>query len=199
MILPPIPPGHRNGRLTVLAFERDPKRPRHPHYRCRCDCGREVLVQRANLPRTHSCGCIKVEMLKAKATHGMSHTNEFDIWAGMIDRCTRITVCQRWLDSFAHFYADMGPRPAKQWLDRIDNALGYTPENCRWATPKTQRINQRRTKIFTVDGVTGTLSDVARHFSLNYDMLKDRIKRGWSIERAIRTPSGAGKSLRHRN
>jgi hypothetical protein len=54
-----------------------------------------------------------------------------------------ITVCSRWLQ-FSNFLADMGRRPSPNLsLERVNNDLGYSAENCKWATRKEQRANQR--------------------------------------------------------
>ncbi len=61
-----------------------------------------------------------------------------------------ITVCDRWMlrgQGFWNFVEDMGPCPEGLTLDRKDNDKGYSPDNCRWATPKIQYRNQRHPKI----------------------------------------------------
>lgn len=40
----------------------------------------------------------------------------------------------------------MGPRPKGKELDRIDNSLGYSPDNCKWSTRSEQMINTRTRK-----------------------------------------------------
>ena len=85
------------------------------------------------------------------------HTPTRNTWRNMIDRCTNpnawnykyygqrgITVCERWLESFENFLADMGERPKDLTLDRIDVEKGYEKTNCKWATWSEQQANKRR-------------------------------------------------------
>lgn len=88
--------------------------------------------------------------------HGKSKTKIYDLWVTMIQRCENpnatgyagyggngVTVSDNW-HSFEDFYSDMGDRPAGCSLDRIDGNLGYSKENCRWATHSEQLANRRR-------------------------------------------------------
>ena len=93
---------------------------------------------------------------------------------------------------FRNFLKDMGKRPANSTLDRIDNSMGYERDNCRWATPKEQARNKRNSRLITFDGQIKTLSEWAEIIGISRTTISARIKRGWSIERSIKTPPNNG-------
>jgi hypothetical protein len=192
-----IPEGTVFGSLTVVRRELDV---RQKPFLCRCECGNEKLVRRDHLldGRVKSCGC-----KWRKGTHGMARTAEYDTWGAIKSRCHNpaskqfsdyggrgIAVCDRWLDSFANFYADMGARPsAKHTIERRDNDRGYSPENCYWATRPEQLRNTRRNVRLEAFGRVKVLSDWAAEFGMSFSSLSYRLKvMGWPIERALTTP-----------
>lgn len=155
--------GHRFGILTAIKVSRI--RAKKRLWLCRCACGNEAEVRTDDLRsgKQVSCGCHKDAQTaarnKANAKHGMTHTGVYRSWFAMRDRCEDpqspswqwygakgVKVCDRWQD-FLAFYEDMGHRPEGHTLDRIDPTGNYEPGNCRWATPKEQRANQRDTTV----------------------------------------------------
>jgi hypothetical protein len=101
-----------------------------------------------------------------------------------------IKICDRWLDSFENFYADMGDPPtSKHQIDRIDNDGPYSPENCRWATAKENGRNKRTCNFISYKGEIKTLTECAEDKGMLRKTLHNRIYRsGWSIEKALETP-----------
>lgn len=157
--------GRRFGRLTVLARVHQPG---NPTWLCICDCGSEKKMQGSGLRNgaVKSCGCLKLEILKNRATtHGQCVggrcSRPYRIWASMKQRCRDqnavnysryggrgIHVCERWRVSFQSFIADMGLPPSDTHsIDRIDNDGNYQPGNCRWANAMEQRANRRDTRL----------------------------------------------------
>ncbi len=130
---------------------------------------------------------------------------EYWVWHGMIQRCTNprypgyhywggrgITVCERWRKSFADFRSDMGPRPGPALsLDRIDNDGNYKPGNCRWATWSEQMRNRRPPEsktMVTLNGTRRSLRWWCHQYGMKNHTVWYRIKRGWSVRRALETP-----------
>lgn len=186
--------GQRFGKLVVIARER--RDDRATWWLCQCDCGKRNAV-RAYVLRggdARSCGCARRNHLK----HGLSDSPEAFAWSSMRQRCTNpkdpgyknygargITVCDRWLNSFEAFYADMGPRPPGCSIDRTNNDGPYSPENCRWVPRVAQANNKRRNRRLTLGGRTYTVAEAARKFAIRPSTLKRRLDLGWTPERAV--------------
>lgn len=97
-----------------------------------------------------------------------------NLWQAMKTRCYNknrsnyeryggrgISVCDEWVDSsvpFIRWALDNGYRDGMQ-LDRIDNDADYSPDNCRWVTPKENSRNTRRNKRITLCGMNKTVAE----------------------------------------
>lgn len=88
-----------------------------------------------------------------------------------------IAVCDRWSE-FANFFSDMGERPERMTIDRIEVDMDYAPNNCRWADADTQANNKRDSVWVTIDGQTKTLSQWCRVFGVERSKAAYRHKNG---------------------
>lgn len=167
---------------------------------CVCDCGLEVEVFLYPLLRGKFLGCQSCS--KGNSKHNKGKTTTYTIWKGIKQRTQNpsspaykyyggrgIKVCERWLgeSGFTNFLSDMGERPDKLTLDRIDVNGDYCPENCRWASMKEQANNKRSTRMLTVGCVTLSLADWGRELSIKPHTISQRLAYGWNVERAIFT------------
>jgi len=133
----------------------------------KCECGTIKDHTGTALKTSKSCGCYAIDQSSKRGMfYGGENKKEKQLmyarWKNMRKRCYNIdsqqyinygmrgiSVCDRWLEpdgqGFRNFYEDMGDRPSKEYsLDRINNDGNYEPSNCRWATAKQQRNNQRK-------------------------------------------------------
>lgn len=189
--------GRRYGRLTVLRQDGvhvSPSGCRSSMWVCLCDCGSLTRTRGTCLStgNSRSCGCLQREVAaQLKGTHRLSQTPTYKSWLGMMHRCYRpkepkfglyggrgIIVCEKWHD-FLAFLADMGLRPAKHSLDRIDSNGNYEPENCRWADIFTQNRNKRTNVRVMYEGREMVLSEAARVAGLKPATVRNRRFNGW--------------------
>lgn len=175
-------------------------------WRCQCDCGNITLVKSDSMKcgNTFSCGCLNTELTKARSTeHGMTYSPTWKCWNAMIGRCyvtshtsyprygaRGIIVCDRWRHSFSNFLDDMGERPTlRHTVDRRENSLGYSPENCGWATYKEQNRNKSNNHRLTIGDRTMTIVEWSEESGVRNTRICSRIRAGWSPERAVFTPT----------
>lgn len=199
--------GKRFGRLVVVQRTENTKHSQS-RWLCLCDCGQEKIALGSALGNcTNSCGCAHRERARSGVigrTHGMRKTPEYGIWWTMRRRCEDpntmaypryggrgITVCMRW-KKFENFIADMGRRPGPGFsIERQDNDGAYEPSNCRWATIGEQLYNKRNTRFLDYAGSKITTRAASLIAGVSPKAIRRRITDGWSVTRAIETPTNA--------
>jgi len=196
--------GMKFGRLTVI--ERVENKGKRACWKCRCDCGNDVIVDASALNHnlTTSCGCQKRErIIKYSTKHGMCGTKIYRTWQNMLARCLEkgnraykhyggrgISVYPAWINNFQAFYDYVSQLEhygeEGYTLDRIDNNGNYEPNNLRWADRKTQTRNQRSNHIVEYKGESMTLAEAAEKSGIYRATLFARIKNGDTGERLFR-------------
>lgn len=134
--------GERYARLLVL--ERAPNVGRYVSWKCRCDCGRTVIVgsNRLRQGNTRSCGCLKIDELIARRK---IENPEIEFWKRVVKHPGPY-ACWEWQDSTnnsgygsfqgkgAHVFSyelEHGPLPPdRPWaLHKCDNRVCVRPDH----------------------------------------------------------------------
>jgi hypothetical protein len=202
--------GMRFGRWQIIG---EPKLGAEPagemrwYVACECQCGKrnEVLIKNLCAGLSRSCGCFQRE--RAIDVHSnpnaVSRSPLYSVWSSMISRCANpknksfaryggrgIAVCAEWLQ-FPAFrtWGEASGYSAGLTLDRRDNDQGYNPGNCRWVTPLVNARNSSRPNKVQWEGKIVAVTELAERFGLRGMTVYNRIRRGWTLQRALETPS----------
>jgi hypothetical protein len=140
-----------------------------------------------------------------KHGHARQGTSLYRRWKRLRARCNNpnhpkypdyggrgIRVCERWND-FSNFLTDMGEPPPGLTLERINNDLGYSPDNCRWATAKEQSNNRRPRRstkgkpniVLTWNGKTQSVNAWSAELKIRGQTIRWRIRKNWPIEQIL--------------
>lgn len=137
--------------------------------------------------------------IKRRVLHGKALTTEYTIWRGIKMRCLNpknpaykyyggrgITICDEWVDNFLKFLEDMGSRPSKYHsIDRRENNLGYSKDNCYWATKLEQSKNRKYTVWVLYKGEIITQHELALKFGVGDGAILHHKKQGKTFEQII--------------
>jgi hypothetical protein len=175
----------------------------------RCVCGKLKEVNKPSIisGRSSSCGCLGLchlnrGYIRFSKSKEPLQKKAYTCWVNIRQRCNNprtpgykkygargIVVSHEWNTSFEKFLLDMGVPPSlSHSIDRIDGALGYCKENCRWATARQQTLNKRCNLILEIDGDSKMLIEWVEIAGTKLSLAYNRIKRGWSPKEAVFTP-----------
>lgn len=168
--------GQRFGKLVVLEYlgTKVYSKKKKGFWLCKCDCGNVVEQFTSNLrySEVKSCGCLQRETASIQGklfkTHGLRGTKEYSCWANMIQRATNPNtsefniygprgIYEPWESSFETFIEHIGmmPKDGKRYsIERVDNTVGYFPNNVMWLVQSLQPRNQSQ-RSDNKSGVTG--------------------------------------------
>jgi hypothetical protein len=176
--------------------------------RCKCECGTIKNIKLVHLTKNKivSCGC------KNKTKGGDGGTHLCKLWRSLKYRTSEkgidkhryfdrgIGVCEEWEKDYFKFkeWALLNGYSKELQIDRIDNNKGYSPHNCRFVTREENINNRENTFKVVYNDKTYALVELVRNLKIEdrYELIYNRIKRGWNHDKAINTPPKKGNYKR---
>jgi len=197
-----IKKGNRFGNFEVieeLPVKRLPSGQTNRVFRCECVCGKSKDIRLGHLVRykINSCGCLNIRR------KGKTDSEKYirKIWRAIKYRTDKnyhekhlyfdkgIAVCDLWASNYDSFekWAIKNKLRKGFHIDRKDGSLGYGPDNCRVVTPTVNANNRVNTHVVKYNNTTYPFMDLIRLKGLvaHQTSIRNRIKRGWSIEDAF--------------
>lgn len=199
--------GVRYGRLVAIdySYKSFSTGRKYIVWRCKCDCGNEKIVGATSLKTgsTQSCGCLKIEHLKKilplsfankHCEGGANKTDIYKLYHGIRTRVRstnpdiaryylnkNISMCDEWESNYLAFKKWVLENGYKKGLiiDRIDNAKGYSPDNCRFVTAKQSSRNTSSNRFLEINGVSKTIADWCDFYGVDGNLARGRLWRGW--------------------
>lgn len=118
----------------------------------------------------------------------------YTVWRSMLDRCYNpkskqykdyggrgIRVCPQWRDNFKQFAKDMKYRPPGTSIERLNNDIDYTPDNCVWGTKSQQQRNRRNTVYVTIEGKNYLAVDLSHKHQIKTDTIIARAAKNMTL------------------
>lgn len=180
-------------------------------WKVKYQCGHFGVTTKDRAERSVTGLCWDCSAALPKTTrHGHAQrsgsSREYSSWLNMKRRCydennnrfgrygeRGIRVCERWLESFENFFADMGECPDGYSIERKDLDNGYSKENCVWACNITQANNKSNNIL--IQNASGTVWSLRRWCEIldkNYKTCWHLLKRkGLPVDSIL----GAGYTL----
>lgn len=98
-------------------------------------------------------------------------------------------MCDEWLHDKTRFFewAFSNGYRDNLTIDRIDCSGNYEPSNCRWVSQKVQQNNRSNNRHIEFNGESHTMAEWSEITGIKEATIHARLKRGWSVEKAIAT------------
>lgn len=181
--------GKKFNKLTVICDTGYRNTRRKPILLCICECGNYTLQTRDGLTRTDgkatkSCGCLLEKTWKSsrimaifrnmKSRTGDPKHKSYESY-GAVGK----TICKEWLENPKLFYdwSIANGYDDTKTIDRINNDLGYSPDNCRWTDEEHQQNNKRQT--VRIKGIPLLEFENVMNIRHLHSKIKDRLKNNW--------------------